>query len=166
MKIPVVLAAATLAASAFAAVPASAATVSSPLADAPSNANIQTVAYGQRIIPPNRFGGGQRFMGNRFGGGRNLAFRNRFEDRWGDRDYRWRNRWGWGGAFALGVGPDYVGPAYGYGYDTYDVPDAYAVAGAEGGHVQYCLSRYRSYDPATDSFIGYDGFRHPCVGPY
>ena len=86
MKIPVVLAAATLAASAFAAVPASAATVSSPLADAPSNANIQTVAYGQRIIPPNRFGGGQRFMGNRFGGGRNLAFRNRFEDRWGDRD--------------------------------------------------------------------------------
>ena len=78
----------------------------------------------------------------------------------------WRNRWGWGGAFALGVGPDYVGPAYGYGYDTYDVPDAYAVAGAEGGHVQYCLSRYRSYDPATDTFIGYDGFRHPCVGPY
>ena len=79
---------------------------------------------------------------------------------------RWRNRWGWGGAFALGVGPDYLGPAYGYGYDAYDVPDAYAVAGAEGGHVQYCLSRYRSYDPATDSFIGYDGFRHPCVGPY
>ena len=32
--------------------------------------------------------------------------------------------------------------------------------------IEYCLSRYRSYDPATDTFMGYDGLRHPCIGPY
>jgi len=33
-------------------------------------------------------------------------------------------------------------------------------------HVEYCLSRYRSYDPASNTFMGYDGLRHECVGPY
>jgi BA14K-like protein len=35
-----------------------------------------------------------------------------------------------------------------------------------GAHVEYCLSRYRSYDPASNTFLGYDGLRHECVGPY
>ena len=35
--------------------------------------------------------------------------------------------------------------------------------GNEGGaHIQYCLNRYRSYDPNSDTFMGYDGLRHPC----
>lgn len=29
-------------------------------------------------------------------------------------------------------------------------------------HVQRCLARYRSYDPATNTYLGYDGLRHPC----
>lgn len=33
-------------------------------------------------------------------------------------------------------------------------------------HVEYCLSRYRSYDPASNTFMGYDGLRHECVSPY
>lgn len=33
-------------------------------------------------------------------------------------------------------------------------------------HVAWCLSRYRSYDPRTNTYLGYDGYRHECVSPY
>jgi hypothetical protein len=36
--------------------------------------------------------------------------------------------------------------------------------GAE--HYEYCFDRYRSYDMETNSFLGYDGLRHPCISPY
>ena len=26
----------------------------------------------------------------------------------------------------------------------------------------YCAQRYRSYDPASGTYLGYDGNRHPC----
>jgi hypothetical protein len=28
--------------------------------------------------------------------------------------------------------------------------------------VAYCAQRYRSYDPASGTYLGYDGLRHPC----
>lgn len=28
--------------------------------------------------------------------------------------------------------------------------------------VAYCAQRYRSYDPASGTYLGYDGYRHPC----
>ena len=28
--------------------------------------------------------------------------------------------------------------------------------------VSYCSQRYRSYDPASGTYLGYDGDRHPC----
>lgn len=28
--------------------------------------------------------------------------------------------------------------------------------------IQYCIDRYRSYDIATRTYLGYDGLRHPC----
>ena len=28
--------------------------------------------------------------------------------------------------------------------------------------VGYCAQRYRSYDPASGTYLGYDGNRHPC----
>jgi len=28
--------------------------------------------------------------------------------------------------------------------------------------VAYCAQRYRSYDPASGTYLGYDGQRHPC----
>jgi hypothetical protein len=42
-----------------------------------------------------------------------------------------------------------------------------AVAGAinnsnDNAHVQACASRYRSYNPNTDTFTGYDGLQHAC----
>ena len=31
------------------------------------------------------------------------------------------------------------------------------------GHVNWCLRHYRSYNPRTDMFMGYDGRHHRCV---
>lgn len=28
--------------------------------------------------------------------------------------------------------------------------------------VDYCARRYRSYDPYSGTYLGYDGYRHPC----
>lgn len=36
----------------------------------------------------------------------------------------------------------------------------YAAPG--GDPVAYCLQRFRSYDPASGTYLGYDGLRHPC----
>ena len=33
-------------------------------------------------------------------------------------------------------------------------------------HIEWCLDRYRSYNPATNTFIGYDGYERVCRGPY
>jgi hypothetical protein len=72
-----------------------------------------------------------------------------------------------GGAIASqGYGPGYYaapGPAYyddGYGYDD----GAVAVVPAPGGSdaVAYCMQTYRSYDPRSGTYLGNDGYRHPC----
>lgn len=31
-----------------------------------------------------------------------------------------------------------------------------------GDAVAYCMQRFRSYDPASGTYLGYDGYRHPC----
>lgn len=90
----------------------------------------------------------------------------------------WRGGgWGWGGgAVAAGViggalaaatsplwAPGYYdyypgyadGPGYGYA-----VAPAPAIGG--GDSAAYCESRFRSYNPATGMYLGYDGQYHPC----
>ena len=68
-----------------------------------------------------------------------------------------------GGAIASqnqGYYPAETYPVYsdpGYGYD-YAAPTVYN----NGGSVAYCEQTYRSYDPASRTYLGYDGFRHPC----
>jgi BA14K-like protein len=56
--------------------------------------------------------------------------------------------------------PGYYEPAYGApaGYGG----PAYGAAPGGGDDEAYCQSRYRSYDPASGTFLGYDGQRHPC----
>jgi hypothetical protein len=56
------------------------------------------------------------------------------------------------------VDPGYRRGYYGRGY--YRQP-SYS-AGNSDFHVQRCLDRYRSYDPRSDTFMGYDGRRHYC----
>ncbi len=75
-----------------------------------------------------------------------------------------------GGAIASqGYGPGYYGsPAYAPAptyYDDGDVDDgAVAVAPPPGGGdaVSYCMQTYRSYDPRSGTYLGNDGYRHPC----
>lgn len=28
--------------------------------------------------------------------------------------------------------------------------------------IRYCMHRFRSYDPVSMTYLGFDGFRHPC----
>lgn len=72
------------------------------------------------------------------------------------------------GGYPYGGYP-YGGYGYGgYGYDTYYAqPPAVVVAPGPvvaqgGGDVAWCQSRYRSYNPSTGTFLGYDGQNHPC----
>jgi hypothetical protein len=68
-----------------------------------------------------------------------------------------------GGAIAsqYPYGYGYGGPAY-YDDQYYD-DGAVAVAPDTGGDdVAYCRQRFRSYDPASGTYLGNDGLRHPC----
>jgi BA14K-like protein len=70
-----------------------------------------------------------------------------------------------GGALASGSygyyggGPGYYAP----GYDDQYYDDSVAVA-PQGGDdaVAYCMQTYRSYDPRSGTYMGNDGYRHPC----
>ena len=77
-----------------------------------------------------------------------------------------------GAGIAAGVGAAIIGgiiasqpnPYYGPGYYA---PGYYAPAPVYGpppvGDAQaYCFSRFRSYDPSTGTYLGNDGYRHPC----
>ena len=73
-----------------------------------------------------------------------------------------------GGALASSYGyyggPGYYDQGY-YGDQYYDDGGAVAVApapvdGDDG--VAYCMQTYRSYDPASGTYLGYDGLQHPC----
>ena len=58
-------------------------------------------------------------------------------------------------------GPGYYGPGYAYEYD--DEPYVAVRPGVVAGDADgYCAQRFRSYDPRSGSYLGYDGLRHPC----
>ena len=48
------------------------------------------------------------------------------------------------------------------GYD--DGSGVVAVAPGPGGDdgTAYCMQTYRSYDPRSGTYLGNDGYRHPC----
>ena len=57
----------------------------------------------------------------------------------------------------------YGGPVYGPDYDyDYGPPVVYGAPAPLGGDVAYCMQRYRSYNPNSGTYLGYDGRRHPC----
>ena len=70
-----------------------------------------------------------------------------------------------GGALASGAyygGPGYYAPGY---YDDQYANGPVAVVqdpGGGDGSVAYCMQTYRSYDPQSGTYVGYDGLRHPC----
>ena len=75
--------------------------------------------------------------------------------------------WGSGPAYAYSPGFSgyYAAPAYGgyYGGPSAGYTSETYASGPGGGRDEaYCARRYRSYDPASGTFLGYDGVRHPC----
>ena len=124
---------------------------------------------GARVGPATMYrGGGFRGGVNRGGGFRGGVYRGGGYRggvyRGGYRGYR--GGWGWGGGVAAGVAtgallgsalaaqPYYApGPYYDGGY---------VVAGPVASEVEYCMRRFRSYDPRSGTYLGYDGLRHPC----
>jgi hypothetical protein len=103
-----------------------------------------------------------------------------------------RRGWGWGvGAGVVGgviIGraltrPYYYDPYYPRVYDYYAgpayYPDGYYARGRvyysapyreapaydeleDADAEAYCIRRFRSYDPESGTYLGYDGRRHPC----
>lgn len=71
-------------------------------------------------------------------------------------------------------------PRYGYGYLPPSPPPVYydeapppypgySYDGPTPGgsrHVEWCLQRYRSYNPRTNTWVSYDGEIRRCVSPY
>ena len=86
----------------------------------------------------------------------------------------WRGGgWGWGvgGGLVAGaiIGGALAAPYYGgyYGGGPYVVDDGYYAEpgyyqGGGGGGVEYCMQRFRSYNPNTGMYKGNDGRFHPC----
>ena len=87
----------------------------------------------------------------------------------------WR-RGGWVGPAVAGaiIGGAIIGATQPYGYYGYGAYDSYGYApgyrrgyvvgpayGA-GDDIAYCQQRFRSYDVASGTYLGYDGMRHPC----
>jgi hypothetical protein len=66
---------------------------------------------------------------------------------------------------ALGSYAYYDDPYY-YGVDPYYAgyydEGATVVVPVGGGDPSYCAQRYRSWDPASGTYLGLDGLRHPC----
>jgi hypothetical protein len=73
------------------------------------------------------------------------------------------NAYGYEQGYGGGYEPGYVeAPSYGYG-QNYGPARGYRQGYvAAGGDAAYCQQRYRSYDSASGTYLGYDGLRHPC----
>jgi hypothetical protein len=92
---------------------------------------------------------------------------------WQGRHHHHHRYGGFGAGFAagalIGSAPYYYGGAYPYGYyddgdyaygdDGYETYGSASVGGADD---QYCAQRFKSYDPSSGTYLGYDGARHPC----
>lgn len=80
-------------------------------------------------------------------------------------------RGGFRGGRGFGIGAGILGgailgsalaaPYYDRPYSYYPTPRYYA-APSGGDADAYCFSRFRSYDPSSGTYLGYDGYRHPC----
>jgi hypothetical protein len=92
---------------------------------------------------------------------------------WSGRHWRGHRHGGFWPGVAAGATIGALGSYAYYGggyYDPYYYDDGYygdgaVVAVGPGGgddSVAYCQQRFKSYDPASGTYLGYDGQRHPC----
>jgi hypothetical protein len=129
-----------------------------PFADAMAIKNaapaaVETVGWGGH-----GGGGGGHWGGGGWGGGHG----------WGG------HGWGGGGFVAGAILGGALAAPYYYGGGPYYGPGAYYGPGpyygdpgpyadpAGGDPVAFCLAHFRSYDPRSGTYLGFDGQRHPC----
>ena len=113
-------------------------------------------------------GGAMRNGGRTFGGGGVNGQRGGWNGGgMATRGGGWRGGYGGGyqyGGAALGLGL-LGGAIIGSQYPFYDSNDGYG-AGYEYDRQDtdgsYCANRFRSFDPVSGTYLGYDGLRHPC----
>jgi hypothetical protein len=99
----------------------------------------------------------QRRTEYRSDGGWDNGWNNTWNNGWND------NRGFWPGDVAAGVVGGAVGTAGAIAsvpFGGYRNDNSYAYM--ESSDSSYCAQRYRSYDPASGTYLGYDGQRHPC----
>lgn len=93
-----------------------------------------------------------------------VGWRGRGGHYWG-RGYGYRGgyyRGGNGGAVAAGVIGGLALGAVIAGAAAAPPAAYYAPPPPPGDWYAYCASKYRSFDPASGTYLGYDGLRHPC----
>ena len=72
--------------------------------------------------------------------------------------YYYENAWWLAPAVGVGIG---IGAAAVYNNGYYN--NGYYNGGS---HVRWCLDRYRSYNPRTNSWVSYGGRVNQCISPY
>lgn len=141
------------------AAPASAQTQGAPVSDVVSalkNGQLQTdySQYRRRVVRtgPNRVvvrdryvRPGRGYYGQRYYGGYPYGY------------YRRPN---YGAAAAAGAVGLATGAIIGGAIAQQQAAPVYAAPNQSA--VAYCSQRFRSYDPASGTYLGYDGLRHPC----
>jgi len=103
--------------------------------------------------------GGTPFAGARTGG---VHFR---APHYAGRSYGYRGHYNrgpsWGGlGYGAVLGGLLLAP-YALGPEYYAYPDEYYLAPPDDA-VAYCMRRFKSYDLRSGTYLGYDGYRHPC----
>jgi len=127
---------------------------------------IATLAVAATVLPPTTVSA-QRFRD------RDVYIERYCSDRWDNdcEDWRYnRHRWDddrygrWYHSHRDYFGPDDAAAAV---FGLVAGAAAGAITGSingavDGSHVARCEARYRSYDPGSDTYMGYDGERHYC----
>ncbi len=93
---------------------------------------------------------------------------------WRGGSWRGHRGWGWHGNRGW-YGPRYrpwIGPAIGFGTGLaiggalatpyYAPPAVVYDSSPDADEIAYCSRRFKSYDPRSGTYLGYDGNRHPC----
>ena len=84
----------------------------------------------------------------------------RYCGRWRCGGRRWAGRRYWGPRVVIAPRRVWVAPRRVY------VAPRVIVRTGYNAHVNWCLNRYASYDPDSNTFLSYDGYRKRCISPY
>lgn len=92
-----------------------------------------------------------------------VQYRRYYDGRYYGRGGYYGRRWDNGAAVGAGIAGLAAGAIIGGAIANSQQPTYYEGAPVMGGDaVSYCMQRFRSYDPASGTYLGYDGMRHPC----